>query len=48
MIAKAKFVLESRDYDFWTNLVEINFRSMQSYLVHFERDCNHIWSDSDV
>ena len=25
MIAMSKFVLESRDYDFWTNLVKANF-----------------------
>ena len=29
MIAISKFVLESRDYDFWTNLVKTNFRSLQ-------------------
>ena len=26
MIAMSKFVLESRDYDFWVNLVKTNIR----------------------
>ena len=47
MNAMSKIVLGSRDYDFWTNLVKINFRLLQSYLVFFE-DCNHIWSDSEL
>ena len=42
MIAMSKFVLETRDYDFWTNLVKIKFRLSQSYLVLFVRDCNYI------
>ena len=44
----SKLVLEPRDYDFWTNLAKIIFRWLQSYLVLFERDCNHIQSDSEV
>ena len=48
MIAMSKSVLGSRDYDFWTNPVKVNFRLLQSYLVLFERDCNHIWSDSEL
>ena len=32
MIAMSKLVLESRDYDFWTNLRKTKFRSLQSYL----------------
>ena len=47
MIAMSKIVLWSRDYDFWTNLVEMNCRLLQSYLVPFEWDCNHIWSVSE-
>ena len=39
-------VLQSRDYDFWTNLAIKNNRSLQSYLVAIEKDCNHIWSNS--
>ena len=47
-IAMSKFVPESRDYDFWTKHMNTNFRSLQSYLVPFERDCNHIWSDTKL
>ena len=54
MIAISKFVLKSRDYDFWTNLAKTNFRSLQSYLVQFGKiaiiygpirywHCKHIW-----
>ena len=48
MIAMTKIVLESREYDFWTNLLKIKFRFLQSYLVLFGKDCNHIWSDWDL
>ena len=41
IIARSKFVAESRDYDFWTNYMKTNLRSLQSYLVLFEIDCNH-------
>ena len=42
MIAMSKMLLESRDYDFWTNLAKTNFRSLQAYLISIERDCKHI------
>ena len=48
MIATSELVLKSRDYDFWTNLAKTNFRSLQSYLVLFEKDCNHIQYDSEL
>ena len=48
MIAMSKFVLESHDYDFWTNLVKTKFWSLQSYLILFERDCNHKWFVSEL
>ena len=48
MIAMSKIVLGSQDHDFWTNLVKIDFRLLQSYLVFFEKDCNHIWSDWEL
>ena len=56
MIAMSKIVLGSRNYDFWTNLVKINFRFLQSYMVPnikiiaiiygplHKNHCNHIWS----
>ena len=56
MIAMSKFVLKSRDYDFETNPVKVNFRLLQSYMVwfrveiafilgpHGDNHCNHIWS----
>ena len=28
----------------WTNLVKTMYRRLQSYLVLFEKNCNHIWS----
>ena len=37
MIAISKNIVESRGYDFWTNLDEIYGR----------KDCNNIWSDSE-
>ena len=36
MLAMSKMVLESRDYDFWTNLAETNFRWLPAYLVLFQ------------
>ena len=33
MIAMTKLALESSDYDFWKNLVQTNFRWLQSYIV---------------
>ena len=45
MIAMSKIVLRSGHYDFSTNLAKTNFRSLQSYFVLFEKDCNHIWPD---
>ena len=48
MITPSKIILESRDYDFLTNLVRINFRLLQSYLALFEKDCNDIWSDWEL
>ena len=44
MLAMPKMVLESREYDFWTNLAKTNFRWLQIYLVPIERDCKHIRS----
>ena len=35
MIAMSKIVLGSRDYDFWTNLVKINFSLLPSYVIPF-------------
>ena len=37
----SEIVLESRDYDFWTYL-------LQEYLATIEKDCKHIWSISDI
>ena len=37
--------LGSSDFDFCKNLVKINFRLLQSYLVLFGKDWNYIWSD---
>ena len=42
MLAMSEMVLESRDYDFWTNLASTNFRWLQAYLVPFERDCKQV------
>ena len=33
MIAISKFVLKSRDYDFWTNLVQKRFQSLQIAII---------------
>ena len=44
MIAISEIVLESCDYDFWTNLAKTKFRLLQSYLVPIWKDCNLIWS----
>ena len=38
MLAMSKIVLESRDYDVWTNLAKTNFRGLQAYLVPFETE----------
>ena len=38
MIALSEIVLGSCDYDFWTNLVKINFRLLRSYMVRFGID----------
>ena len=42
MIAISEIVLKSCDYDFLANLAKTKFRLLQSYLVLFEKDCNHI------
>ena len=44
MLAITEIVLESRDYDFWTNHAKTNFQYFQAYLVPIERDYKHIWS----
>ena len=31
-----------------SDVTQGKFSTLQSYLVLFERDCNHIWSDSDL
>ena len=31
MLAMSEMVIESRDYDFWTNLASTNFRWLQAY-----------------
>ena len=33
MLAMSKIVLDSPDYDFWTNLAKTNFQCLQAYLV---------------
>ena len=48
IIAMSKFVPDSPDFDFWTNHVQTNFRSLQSYLVPIENDCNYIWAASEL
>ena len=46
MIAMSKIILGLDDFDFCMNLVKIDFRLLQSNLVLFEKDCNHIWPPS--
>ena len=48
MPVMSKLVMELRDYDFWTNFAETNFRLLQAYLVPIEEDYKQMWSISNL
>ena len=44
MLAITEIVLESRDYDFWTNHAKTHFECLQAYMIRFEFEIAGIFS----